>query len=461
MKTKNKKTTTDVPRKTALMVLNDVLINKHQLDRVISELEDNEEIQFTLRDRKFFNMLVFGVVRWCRTLDWIIEIHSKTRLKKINPVILNVLRLGMYQIFFLDRVPDSAAVNTSVEMAKDISPPWVIKYVNAVLRNAVRSLPSLAFPLLSVNPSLALSVSRSFPQWQMDRWIVRFGVENCEKLCDALNTVPPITLRCNSLKLSRNELMSVVASETENVYPTVFSPDGVCMVGMKKPIRKMDAFKRGFFQVQDEAAQIVLHLLGPEPGEVILDACAGLGGKTGHIAQEMKNTGQVVAVDRDPQKLLRLQEAMERLGVSNVNTFRHDFMFQMNRFREHRFDRILLDAPCSGIGVIRRNPDIKWNVSSGRLKELGKIQRELLKNVTPLLKTGGHLLYVVCSIEPEECEMVISDFLKTHSNFELNHEFKELPFDVGQFVNTDGIFRTLPHLHDMDGFSAACIKRTR
>ena len=451
---------TDIPRNAAITVLNTLSQKKHHhLDRIITDSIDNSKLNLSNRDRKFLNALIFGVLRWRGNIDWIICQHSKTPLEKINPEVLNILRLGLYQIFFLDRVPDSAAVNTSVELAKHTAPPWVVKYVNAVLRNAIRNQESLPFPSLNKNPAQALSISKSFPQWLIKRWILRFGIEECGKLCDALNKIPPITIRCNTIKIKRDELLEVLLPEAETVSLTLHSPEGLFFVRPKRAIQESSVFKKGFFQVQDEAAQLVTCLLAPCPDEMILDACAGLGGKTGHIAQLMKNTGQIIAVDRDQKKLTQLNDAMQRLGNRNITTCLHDFKTPLEKFQNQVFNRILLDAPCSGLGVIRRNPDTKWSVSRKNLNQFGKKQFILLENVSYLLKIGGTIVYVVCSLEPEENESIINDFLKTHKNFEIQREFKDLPFDIRQFTDPDGFFRTFPHLHNMDGFFAVCLKR--
>ena len=451
---------TDIPRKTALTILSEMSQPRHfHLDRIITDVVDNSDLKLSNRDRNFLNALIFGVQRWRGHLDWIIARHSKTPLAKINPDVLNILRLGMYQIFFLDRVPDSAAVNTSVEMAKQAVPPWVVKYVNAVLRNAIRNRESLPFPSIKKNPCEAISIRKSFPQWLIKRWIQRFGVEACEKLCDAINLIPPITVRCNTIKTQRDELLELLAPEAESISLTTFSPDGLFFVRPNQSIQEFSAFKKGFFQVQDEAAQLITFLLAPEPDEMVLDACAGLGGKTGHLAQKMKNAGQIIAVDQDQKKLAQLNNAMQKLGVSNVTTCVHDFKTLMHKFPNTGFDRILIDAPCSGLGVIRRNPDTKWNVSFENLEQYGKKQLWLLENISTLLKIGGTLVYVVCSFEPEENDAVVSNFLKNHPNFMIQKEFKHLPFDMNQFSDSDGFFRTFPHLHDMDGFFAACLKR--
>ncbi len=450
----------DIPRQTALQVLNAVSQKPHShLDQIISHVLDDSGPDLSDRDRKFVNVLIFGVLRHRETLDWIIRQFSKTRLKKIDPDILNILRVGLYQIFFLDRVPDSAAVNTAVGLAKKTAPPYVVKFVNGVLRNAARQPDILASGKMASDPAAALSISQSFPLWLVNRWTARFGTDACRRLLAALNTIPPITVRCNTLKTARGDLASILTPHVRDLDLTAFAPDGIRFNGPEKPVQELEAFKQGYFQVQDEAAQLVTCLLDPRPGEYILDACAGLGGKTGHLAQLMANTGQLVAADRDAKKLAQLQTAMNRLGITNVCLQPRDFEQPAPEPAPLQFDRILLDAPCSGTGVIRRNPDIKWNTSLSRLEHCAAIQGRILENAGRLLKPGGILVYVVCSIEPEETEQIIDCFLNTHPEFRSAPLPGSLPFDPCSFTGRDGYFRTLPHLHDMDGFFAARLER--
>ncbi|MFZ2633716.1 MAG: 16S rRNA (cytosine(967)-C(5))-methyltransferase RsmB [Desulfosalsimonadaceae bacterium] len=451
---------TDIPRNTALSVLN-TLAEKHHshLDRIITDSVDNAGLNLSMRDRKLINALIFGVLRWRGNLDWIIKHYSKTPLDKIHPEILNILRIGLYQIFFLDRIPDSAAVNTSVEMAKEIAPVWVVKFVNAVLRNAIRNRDGIRFPSIEENPARALSISKSFPLWMIQRWFQRFGIEETAQLCDAHNTIPPITIRINPLRTDRDTLSGILASETDAVFPTPYSPDGLSFTGAKQSIQDFAAFKKGLFQVQDEAAQLISFFLSPQPGERILDACAGLGGKTGHIGQLMKNSGQIIAADSDGEKLTRLNSAMQRLGVNIVSTRIRDFTYSAADSSLGLFDRILLDAPCSGLGVIRRNPDIKWDSAKKDLDRFRKKQLALLQQVSGLVKPDGMLLYAVCSVEPEENESVIHDFLSSCPDFQVQKTLPDLPFPLTPFMDAQGFIRTFPHIHGMDGFFAVCLKK--
>lgn len=450
-------------RITALKILNQVEKKKQTLDQIVEYmLGDNCPLE--RRDRALSNALVYGVLRWQGRLDWIIDHFSKTPLKKIEPPVLNVLRLGLFQILYLTKIPVSAAVNTSVEMVKSFSPQWTVKYVNGVLRNASRNHTKVPFPDSRKDPVFSLSVRKSFPKWLVKRWVGRMGIKECEDMCDFLNSIPPITVRTNTLKTSRQELIQSLENNVLNPASTECSPEGVLFTNPNKSISEFQAFKDGWFQVQDEAAQIVSLLMNPEPGETVLDACAGLGGKTGHIAQLMKNQGKIIASDRDSRKLNQLESEMSRLGVSIVISETKGFMQQPDKKEFNRFDRILVDAPCSGLGVIRRNPDAKWSVTKNDLKKCQKKQLVLLENVAPLVKVGGCIVYTVCSMEPEENETVIQCFLANNKNYSHTGFDPEKLTDIklpqeSSILDKIGYFKTIPHIHKTDGFFSACLKR--
>jgi len=450
----------DEVRKTALYILNALDKGNKILDSLLEDVF-REKALFSKKDRALLQALVYGVLRWRGRLDLIIDYFSKTHLNKIDPKVLNILRLGLFQIIYLDRIPVSAAVNTSVEMTKTAAAPWVVRYVNGLLRNAVREYQHVPFPEVDNDPVKALATNKSFPEWIIKRWLDRFGLKETVLLCDAINTIPPITVRCNNLKTSREKLLKALEGYAEKIEITSYAPDGVFFFKPKRSIPKIEAFEDGLFTVQDEAAQLVTKLLDPQPGETILDACAGLGGKTGHIAQMMKNSGRLVAMDKDENKLLRLENEMYRLGVSIVTTWIHDLSNPLNRELFGKFDRILLDAPCSGLGVLRRNPDAKWSASKQNLANCQKRQALFLDNVAHLVKPSGVLVYAVCSMEPEENESVIKGFLNKHDKFAIEKKSTGLSFDSCSLVTRDGYLKTFPYLNNMDGFFSVCMKRKK
>jgi 16S rRNA (cytosine967-C5)-methyltransferase len=334
-------------------------------------------------------------------------------------------------------------------------------FVNALLRKASAQHTRVPFPELTTDPVAYLSTKRSFPQWLVRRWLERFDQQTAMTLCDTLNSIPPITVRTNTLKASRKQLRLALQDEVERIEPTPYAPDGVRMVNPRRPIPELTAFKKGWFQVQDEAAQLVSLLLNPLPGETVLDGCAGRGGKTAHIAQLMANQGRIAAVDKDETKLQQLDTEMQRLGVSIVQPRCHDLDSAHNDDQTEGFDRILLDAPCSGLGVLRRNPDIKWNSAEAHLKRHAKMQKRLLENLAPLVKPNGILVYAVCSIEPEENEAVIDVFLKKHPEFVIDNHVGRLPEPIHSFVEPATGLKTLPILSNMDGFFITRLKRIK
>jgi 16S rRNA (cytosine967-C5)-methyltransferase len=450
--------TLDDARPRALSMLNQLDQGARTLDSLLEEMDMKAPL--APRDRAFLNTLVYGVLRWRARLDWVIGKYSTTRLKKIDPKVLNILRIGLFQILYLDRVPASAAVNTSVEMTKSLAAPWVVKFVNALMRKmASMSLTLPEFPPETPLPA-SLAVTLSFPEWLITRWCQRFGENDTRSLCQTVNSIPPTTVRTNTLKWRREELKTALAEDVSELWDTPYAPEGISFTGAKKPIGQMPAFLSGGFQVQDEGAQLTTHLLSPKPGETILDACAGLGGKTGHMAQMMHNQGKIVAMDINGDKLHRLELEMQRLGITIVETLRTDLTNPRDETPPAHFDRILLDAPCSGLGVIRRNPDTKWSFSEKDLTPCRQRQHHLLTQLAPLVKPGGFLMYVVCSTEPEENESVVDDFLANHSHFEIDTPSSN-PYMKTSFFTSRGFFRTRPHRDQMDGFFGARFRRKR
>ncbi len=459
MNTDYKKISGDA-RRTVLSILNKLDTSAGTLDRALDDFHEKNHLS-SKQDRGFLYAILFGVLRWRGRLDWIIKNFSRIKMRKIDPGILNILRIGLFQILYLNSVPVSAAVNTSVEMSKSTCAPWAAGFVNALLRNAAANHQNIGFPDIDKDPVSALAVDKSFPEWLIARWVERYGIQETSALCNAVNTVPPITIRTNTLKTSRQELLKSLENETKKVKYTKYSPDGISFVNPKVPIPEIKAFKDGWFQVQDEAAQLVTRLLSPQPGEIILDACAGLGGKTGHIAQMMNNKGNIFAVDNDSAKLSSLNAAMKRLEVSIVTTQSCDLRNTLKIDSEVFFDRILLDAPCSSIGVIRRNPDIKWKGSKVDSKHFATRQSLFLANLTHLVKPAGIIVYAVCSMEPEENEEVINNFLKMHPGFEIETIYKENNSVTDWPVVENKYLKTLPHVHDMDGFFAAVLRKVK
>jgi len=447
-------------RQTALAVLNTLDLGKKTLDRIMLEIPQGDDY-LSRRDRALMSAMVYGVLRWRGRLDHITAYFSNTPIGKIQPEVLNILRLGLFQIIFLDRVPDSATVNTSVELTKQSKSCRATGFVNALLRKAATDYEHVPFSTFQEDPLTFLTSGQSVPEWLAKRWLKRLSAETIITLCKTINTIPPITIRTNTLKADREQLIRSLEDRVEHIEPTSYAPDGIKIMNPKQSIQHITAFKKGWFQVQDEAAQLVALLLNPQPGETVLDACAGLGGKTAHMAQLMRNQGTITALDNNAKKLKQLSDEMRRLGVSMVKAVCHDLQIPLAENQLHGFDRILLDAPCSGLGVMRRNPDIKWNSSASRLERCADIQKRILENLAAMVKPNGILVYAVCSMEPEENEAVIAAFLKNHPELVIDKRLGKLPETIRSRFKPIAGFRTLPFINHMDGFYFIRLKRIK
>ncbi len=445
------------PRRSALQILIRADKKRKTLDALMEELNPC----FERRDMALFHALVYGVLRWRARLDWFIKNFSKIPTKKINPEILNILRMGIFQIVFMNRIPDSAAVNTSVNLAKKHAPSWVAGYVNGVLRNCAKNHKNITLPPYDKNPLFALSVRKSFPQWLVKRWVEKYGFERTKKILDFINTIPPITLRANSLKITPEKLAEKLAEYAGKIKLSSISPLGVLMSGLKTSIGSMDAFKQGLFQVQDEAAQLIGFAADPKPGEKILDACAGLGGKTGHMAQLMENKGYILAIDNNEKKLFTLKGEMKRLGISIVKTSYHDLCLMPDIKKYGLFDKVLVDAPCSAMGVLRRNPDIKWSRKEKDLIRCQKRQIKFLNNLAHMVKPGGRLIYAVCSLEKEENEIVALKFLEKNPGFRPEKPDTGTHEKILKKIVEKNYLKTSYDIHNTDGFFTACFRRRK
>ncbi len=450
-------------RQTTLLVLNSVDSTDKTLDRIMEEADgrvgpSSFAKESAKRERAFLNALVYGVLRWRGRIDTIISHFSKIPLKKIEPGVLNALRMGVFQVERMDSVPVHAAVDTSVGLVKTLSGRRAAGFANGILRNVSRNMDRVRFPDAGKDPAPAFAARKSFPEWLVKRWLDRFGTEETGRLCDAINEIPPVTVRANSLTTGRSDLIGAPGFETIGAKKTLFSPVGIEIKGRSSSIFKSEAFKNGCFQVQDEAAQLVSYMLGPKPGHSVLDACAGLGGKTGHIAELMKNRGAILAIDSNREKLAKLAREMKRLKVSTVKAMRFDILKE-NGNNPGMFDKVLVDAPCSGLGVLRRNPDAKWKMAEEKLEMRAKLQSVFLDNVADRVKPSGSLVYAACSMEPEENEKIAEKFLTDHPQFIVDKKLPGLPEKARRLVNSAGFLKTYPHLHKMDGFFVVCFKK--
>jgi 16S rRNA (cytosine967-C5)-methyltransferase len=444
-------------RQAALRVLSDFDRQPQPIDHLLAAAGRRP---LSDRDRALAHALVYGVLRWRRRLDGVIARHSKRPLAKIDGRLLNVLRIGLFQILLMERIPASAAVNTAVELAKATAGAWSGGFVNGILRSVLRDPSAPMESYLPADPLARLGVEASFPDWMLRRWAQRLGLDEARRMCQALNQLPPMVLRTNTLRTPREALLSALAPRAEAVRPTAHARDGVRLEGVTASFIDTQAFRDGWFQVQDEAAQLVGELVAPQKGETVLDACAGLGGKTGHLAQMMANQGSLWAADREAHKLQTLAAEMERLGVSMVTPKAVDWQTASLADGWPRFHRVLVDAPCSGLGVIRRHPDAKWNIDKRNLAAFGQRQLDLLGRLAPLVRPGGLLVYAVCSLEPEETREVVEGFRERFPEWAVDRDLTEVPPAVHGLLDPQGCLDTRPLLETMDGFFAVRLRRT-
>lgn len=411
------------------------------------------------RDRAFLNHLVQGVLRWRLRLDWIIEQKSHFPLGKIDPPVLNILRIALYQIFFMDRVPDSAAVNEAVRQAKSVGPHHVGSFVNGLLRNICRNKEKISMPDPERDPVLYLSVFYSYPEWLVNMWYADWGPEFTENLLSAGNRLPRLTLRVNALKTAREVLIARLSDEGVRAIPTSHSPDGITVEEFRGRIDRLASFSDGLFQVQDEAAQICAFLLDPHPGDRVLDVCAGFGGKATHMAERISDRGKIAALDISFHRLVNLRSNKARLGIRSIFPVVGDATSGLENLVKGEWDRVLVDAPCSGLGVISRHPDVKWNRKEEDLARLAKLQGAILKESISLLREGGTLLYVTCTLSRQENEGVVKALLSARTDVRLLNLREHAPKWCRDLIDDLGFFRTFPHAHNMDGFFGALFEK--
>lgn len=405
-----------------------------------------------VKDRALATELTYGVLRYRARLDWIIETFSSIKTKKLEHSVLNALRLGVYQTYILDNIPVSAAINSSVGLVKTRGMKKA-GFVNAVLRKAAVNKADVRFPAFEADPLLHISIVYSHPQWLVAGWIERFGAHGARELCMANLAPPPKTLRVNTLASTRPKVMDRLAASGAVCEAALFSPDGVHITS-GAPAQDDPAC-----YLQDEGSQLIAYLLAPLPGETLLDACAAPGGKTTHIAALMKNRGAICALDKDAKRLRLVNDTASRLGVTIINAIEADAAKTLPSKAAKEFDGILCDAPCSGLGVVRRTPEIKWRRSATDIKDLVARQTLLLDNLARYVRTGGRIVYSVCSLEPAETDAVVDGFLDSHKGFVPEDAATILPRGCERLVDGRGRLRTLPHRDGMDGFFAARLRR--
>ena len=440
------------PRGLAVKILNRIDKTDAYLDKLIdSELRNSS---LSSQDKALLYELVHGVIRWMIRLDWVLTGFYKGQYAKSISDIKNALRVAVYQILFLDRIPEYAIVNDAVEYIKKMQGQKAANLTNAVLRNIIRSKEKINYAKPGDDPVYYLSNYYSHPIWMVKRWVRRYGKEFAEELVIANNERPKLTLRVNNLISNPFELKELLGNVGIEFEETKYLPGYLKLKSMTN-VADWEFFKKGYFTIQDESTGLPCYLLAPTEKSRVLDMCSAPGGKTALLADLMNNKGDIVALDKYESRLDILRKNLKRLNIENVTTVAVDALEFED---EELFDKVLVDAPCSGLGTLKKKPDIKWKREIKDIKNLNPLQIDLLRKAGALVKPGGDIVYSTCTIEPEENFEIIQTFLDENLDFELVDARTVLPDEL---VGKSGCVETFPNRHLMDGSFAAKLKRVR
>lgn len=407
----------------------------------------------TDRDRRFYTELVYGTVRHLNFLDWIISRLSTRKVSALDPVCLVIVRLGLYQIFCLTKVPESAACNEAVKLATKFGNKGMAKFVNALLRSGIRRRAEFTIPTIEENLVAHLALTYHQENWLIRKWINDYGEQDAITLCRYFDSIPPLCLRANTAKISRQELLQLLRDQGVTAEPTRYSPDGVYIQGTTS-ISSLNVLRDGLATIQDEPSQLVAPVVAPEPGDVIFDVCAAPGGKTTHLAAMGGPSCTVYGCDIYEHKLKLIEQNAKKLGLTNVRTLLQDGQTIGAKYAG-KADKVLVDAPCSGLGVLRRKLDLRWRKRPADLEELPKLQLRILASAAQCVKPGGLLVYSTCTLNDGENTGVIAAFLQGHPEFQAENA---VPFC---HVAQDGPYvQLLPQREGIDGFFIARLRRS-
>ncbi len=434
-----------------MRLLNSAIGEGKYPDLLLGGLFKSEE--FSSAEKAIIVEIGYGILRHMGRIDYIIEHASRAAISRVGLNMLNILRLCTYQAVFMDASP-AGIINNAVALSSQEkeSGGFVKRTVEGILRNK-----EVIYPDREKFPVEYISIYHSHPRWIVEKWLREFNdIRAVGALCSANNLEPPLTIRTNPLKTEREPLQRLLLDEGYSSSPTAFSPYGL-VIDKKEDIFKTEAFKSGLFEVQDEGSQLITMLTGAKPGGYVIDACAGNGGKSMFLSGLMRARGTVLAMDTHAGKLANLRRRAGRSGASNVRTMIPEGV-NLKQLKGTA-DCVFIDAPCSGMGVFRRNPDSKWRLTEQDISELAAKQKEILREYSELVKPGGRLVYATCTISREENEEIVRAFLEERNEFCLIPAAEVNPEIFGKFMVEEGFFRSLPHVHGTDGFFGAVMRR--
>lgn len=436
----------DILKKIEKGSYSNILLNNH-----LKEIHDK-------RDRALITELVYGVLRQKKRLDYIIAFLANRSINKLDKEVLIALRLGIYQLEFLDKIPARAAVNETVNCLKGLVNKGAIGFTNALLRSYIRRKKNINYPDSKKEPVSYLSTYYSYPEWLIDIWINQYGFNDTRRLCEINNNPPKLIIRRNSLKYGEKEFIKIFKEKGIKIEPLAVN-EAYFISGFDN-IKSLPLYSEGGFIVQGPAAILASHILNPEPESRVLDMAAGPGGKTTHLGQIMKNKGKIIAIDIYDHKLELVKENCKRLGINIVDYIHVDGRTFND---ENGFDFILLDAPCSGLGLISSKPEIKWNKSPEDIEQLRVIQMSMLEKAVKLLKRGGYLLYSTCTLNYEENQGVIQEFINRHGmEIELcniDNDLERLGLKGIYSASREGWLELFPPDSGTEGFFMAKLKK--
>ncbi len=416
------------------------------LDRVLQQAPSRSAT--SQNDRRLATELVYGSIRRQRTLDALIDQFAKKPANQQPPDLRLILHLGLYQLRYLNHVPAAAAVDTTVELAKQNGFQGLAGFVNGLLRQYLRQCTDRDCLKLPTDPVQRLGIQQSYPDWIVQLWIEQFSLTEAEQLCEWLNRAPLIDLRVNPLRSSIEQVETAMAAAGIEVSRVAGLPQALRLPQGIGSIQHLPGFTEGWWTVQDSSAQLVSHLLDPQPGELVIDACAAPGGKTTHIAELMHDQGTIWAFDRYASRLKKLKETVERLQLQSIHLCPQDSR-ESDQFTGQA-DRVLLDAPCSGLGTLHRHADARWRQSPATVAELAKLQMELLDRAATWVKPSGVLVYATCTLHPSENEAIVQQFLHQNPHWQIIPPESTGP--IARWFEPSGWIKVLPHQHNMDGF---------